>query len=823
MKKMNRIISMLLCIVMLLALLPTAALAATEIREVRLSVDEPTAGMPADFTPGGTNGQFGIRDYNQDNYHGGVRWLDNTDFENPVYLEPGDLLVGGHSYRVQVVTYAKSGYAMIREQLDGAFLWHVTGYINEYKDTYPSFRGDSSDVVFSAQFRIPGELESVAVRDLNAPVPGAHPDYEADTPSSLYALSTQAVKGNFRNGVYWYDLTESRVMVPADTFVKGHRYRVFVDLLVTGADTFAVDGSGNPAVTATVNGQKATAIKYLSEDPAKEINVYYDFGECQPISITNVKIENLAIPMQGNAPDYEADLLGTGFSLKPTSAGNPYCVNGVTWHDDTAGYDLTATHKFIAGHTYSVSVYLVAEENYRFADDVTATIDDYSTTVTGNGSAIEVRHIYPALLFNRIDDVSIEGVSAPVLGQLPSYVATVRGEGYHLKEKNDGDFRNGMRWSVIDGESLPPTGGTFAGGKTYQLEILLTAEDGYVFAADVNGSPELKATVNGKEVTASFSEGALLLTCYFPEPTDEAKITTVAVDGLSAPVIGAAPDYTADIRDTRYALLDKNTATEKNGITWINNKTGKVMSVDSGKFEAGVSYTAVVALQSCDGYAFRLNKQNEPEVAAYLNERAVDEVTAAGEYTLYLWFTFAALPESAFTDVPVDAYYYEPVMWAVANGITNGTGDGSTFSPDQNCTRAQVVTFLWRAAGSPVPGSTKMPFKDVPAGTYYYHAVLWALENGITTGTGDGSTFSPDESCTRAQIVTFLWRSQGSPIPEGTAIPFTDVKSGLYYSKAVLWAVEQGITKGTGDGSTFSPDDICTRAQIVTFLYRCMS
>ena len=815
MKKMNRILSSLLCLALLLTLLPAAAMAATEIREVRLSIDEPTAGMPADFTPSGTNGQFGIRDYNQDNYHGGVRWLDNTDFENPVYLEPGDLLVGGHSYRVQVVTYAKSGYAMIREQLDGAFLWHVTGYINEYKDTYPSFRGDSSDVVFSAQIRIPGELESVAVRDLNAPVPGAHPDYEADTPSSLYALSTQAVKGNFRNGVYWYDLTESRVMVPADTFVKGHRYRVFVDLLVTGADTFAVDGSGNPAVTATVNGQEATAIKYLSEDPAKENNLYYDFGECQPISITNVKIENLAIPMQGNAPDYEADLLGTGFSLKPTSAGNPFCVNGVTWHDETAGYDLTATDKFIAGHTYSVSVYLVPDDGFRFAEEVIATIDDYAATVTGNGSEIEVRHTYPALLFNRIDDVSIEGVSAPVLGQLPSYVATVRGEGYHLKEKDDGNFRNGMRWSVIDGESLPPTGSAaFAGGKAYQLEILLTAEDGYVFAADVNGSPELKATVNGKEVTAAFSEGALLLTCYFPEPTDEATVATVMVDGLSAPVIGAAPDYTADIIDTRYALQDENSANEKNGITWFNNETGNAMKVGLEKFEAGVSYTVVIGLDSSEGYAF------SPEVIAYLNERQVDEVTVYSEYEIYLWFTFAALPGTAFLDVPTNAYYYEPVVWAVANGITNGTGDGSTFSPDMNCTRAQVVTFLWRAAGAPEPVSTENPFTDIAEGSYYYKAVLWAVENHITTGTGKGR-FSPDMDCSRAQIVTFLWRSQTSPAPTGTEIPFTDVQPGQYYTNAVLWAVERGITTGTGNGSTFSPDMICTRAQIVTFLYRC--
>ena len=170
-----------------------------------------------------------------------------------------------------------------------------------------------------------------------------------------------------------------------------------------------------------------------------------------------------------------------------------------------------------------------------------------------------------------------------------------------------------------------------------------------------------------------------------------------------------------------------------------------------------------------------------------------------------------------FVDVATGSYYEDAVDWAVENGITKGTDD-THFSPDGICTRAQAVTFLWRTAGSPKPETRAMPFTDVPVGSYYYDAVLWAVENGITKGTSD-MTFSPDATCSRAQIVTFLWRYEKSPAA-GTANPFADVKSTAYYAGAVLWAVKEDITKGTTN-TTFSPNADCTRAQIVTFLWRC--
>ena len=172
-----------------------------------------------------------------------------------------------------------------------------------------------------------------------------------------------------------------------------------------------------------------------------------------------------------------------------------------------------------------------------------------------------------------------------------------------------------------------------------------------------------------------------------------------------------------------------------------------------------------------------------------------------------------------FVDVAEGSYYEEAVDWAVKNGITTGTGN-NYFTPDGICTRAQAVTFLWRVAGSPTPKTEAMPFEDVLNGSYYYEAVLWAVENGVTVGTS-ATTFSPELTCSRAHIVTFLWRAANSPSAK-TANPFTDVAADAYYIDAVLWAVKHKITVGT-TLSTFSPDEGCTRAQIVTFLYRAHS
>ena len=187
------------------------------------------------------------------------------------------------------------------------------------------------------------------------------------------------------------------------------------------------------------------------------------------------------------------------------------------------------------------------------------------------------------------------------------------------------------------------------------------------------------------------------------------------------------------------------------------------------------------------------------------------------EYVRVTKYAETVIPaEQTFQDVPMSEYYFNPVEWAVEYGITDGTSD-TTFSPNATCTRGQIVTFLWRAMGEPEPTNKNNPFTDVKPDDYFYTAVLWAKEAGITDGTTD-TTFSPNASCTRGHAVTFLWRAEGKPAMNANN-PFKDVPAGQYYTEAVLWALSQKITDGTSD-TTFSPDTACTRGQIVTFLYR---
>lgn len=259
--------------------------------------------------------------------------------------------------------------------------------------------------------------------------------------------------------------------------------------------------------------------------------------------------------------------------------------------------------------------------------------------------------------------------------------------------------------------------------------------------------------------------------------------------------------------------------------------TGLTLTPKKVDLEVGKSYQLSAVKEPANAEGSLTWTSSKPAVAAVDKS---GKVTAKGEGTATITVTCGTksaactvtvskplvpeVPGTSFTDVPAGAYYEEAVGWAVEKGITKGTSD-STFTPDGVCTRAQAVTFLWRAAGSPAAKASALPFADVKAGSYYDDAVRWAVENGVTVGTS-ATTFSPNATCSRAQIVTFLWRAQKSPAA-GSANPFDDVAGSAYYADAVQWAVQKDITKGTG-ATAFSPDANCIRAQIVTFLYRSM-
>lgn len=226
---------------------------------------------------------------------------------------------------------------------------------------------------------------------------------------------------------------------------------------------------------------------------------------------------------------------------------------------------------------------------------------------------------------------------------------------------------------------------------------------------------------------------------------------------------------------------------ESNTVKWASDKA-TVASVDqNGVVTAGSVGTAKITATSPNG--------------------AVETVTVTVEEKKF---------QSKFTDVQEDAYYAEAVKWAEQTGVTSGTSE-TTFSPDDTCVRSQIAQFLYNAYGDKAVVEEKTPFADVSDDAWYANAVKWAYKNKVTSGTS-ATTFSPDENCTRAQVVQFLWNEAGQPEPKTTKTAFTDVSEDAWYAKAVAWAAENGITVGTSD-TTFSPDMTCTRAQIVTLLY----
>ena len=283
------------------------------------------------------------------------------------------------------------------------------------------------------------------------------------------------------------------------------------------------------------------------------------------------------------------------------------------------------------------------------------------------------------------------------------------------------------------------------------------------------------------------------------------------------------PDEAVEIK----AIFEKNTSTGGStgggggGVTTyaITVKDSKNGDVIASHKSAAKGTTVILTVDPDKGYVLDtltvLDGNNKDLKLTEKNGKYTFTMPASKVTVAATFKASAPTGKNPFIDVPAGSYYEDAVVWAVEKGITSGTS-AVTFDPNGICTRAQAVTFLWRAAGSPAPKSMNS-FADVPADAYYAKAVAWAVENGITSGTGGGK-FSPDATCTRAQIVTFLYRAAGSPAVSGGSV-FSDVKAGAYYADAVTWAANKGITGGIGNG-LFGSDNNCTRAQVVTFLYR---
>ena len=325
--------------------------------------------------------------------------------------------------------------------------------------------------------------------------------------------------------------------------------------------------------------------------------------------------------------------------------------------------------------------------------------------------------------------------------------------------------------------------GSYAAGSV--VIVRAGSRDGYTFSGWTSGSNVVFGNPNAVETTFTMPEGSVTVTANWSRD-------------------GGSSSSGQDDSDPSYAVgIPDKTENGSVSVSPKNASQGDRVTV-TVKPDAGYELDSLKVFDK-NGKELELTDKGDGRFTFIMPAGRV-EVKAA--------FT-EEVKISPFRDVSTDAYYYEAVKWAQKKGITGGIGDG-LFGPNQPCTRAQIVTFLWRAAGSPEPEGTAAGMTDVAAGSYYEKAVAWAIENGITTGTADGR-FAPDATCTRAQGMTFLFRASKASADGAPA--FSDVAADAYYAEAVKWATDNGITNGT-TSSTFSPGSGCTRAQIVTFLWR---
>lgn len=480
-------------------------------------------------------------------------------------------------------------------------------------------------------------------------------------------------------------------------------------------------------------------------------------------------------------------------------------------HDETIPQE-EAMNEVIAAAEASdeaSTVDAIAEEKTVFEDSVAEETLAPTDAMTAPEFEMEASGTdVPALRGDTPITSVIVTITPPLAGQNPDRNPTI---------PNDATYQAPLaKWLDTNGNTIKQNE-VFEAGQTYTVYIMVQPTNGYSF-------PEMPAVCKindhsncGYSVSmdSSIGKNSLIMSTSFVAKN---AINTASIL-ITKPAVGAKPDYNPTLQSTVGCTTGSytNGYYYKNDVIWYDKTTRNFLMPDQDVFLPGHEYNVRINLLAEDGFTFTDSTSgtiNGNPISEFINYPS-GMVNTNGVPVGAFEYDF---PRLLFSDVAdPSAYYYDAVYWAAGQGITSGTS-ATTFSPGKDCTRGQIVTFLWKAMKSPNPSSTSNPFTDVKSSDYFYKPVLWAKEKGITSGTS-ATTFSPGKPCTRGQIVTFLWKALGSPEPSSMSNPFTDVKTTDYFYKPVLWAKEKGITSGT-TATTFSPGKTCTRGQAMTFLYK---
>ncbi|MBR4087447.1 MAG: bacterial Ig-like domain-containing protein, partial [Clostridia bacterium] len=595
--------------------------------------------------------------------------------------------------------------------------------------------------------------------------------------------------------------------------------------------------SESQTVTVTFGGQTATFTVKVIEKVISGIEVTpptdLEYVEGQELNLAGGKITAIYnddsvvkdIPITSNMiSGYNKDLVSESQTVTVTFGGQTTTFTVKVVEKKIVSISVTPPNKV---------VYIEGEDLELDGATITATYNDDSVVenipivqpIGYNKNYVGFQTI-TVIYYGLIDTFNVT-VEKKVVNNIvitwPTYREYIEGQPLNLMGGkitavyNDGEviFNIPMTGNMVTGYNPNKVGEQTVtvtyGGKTATFTVNVRARKAVRISISTRPKTEY---LEGKDTALNLAGGKL--TVYYDNNTSATINLTdskVTVSGFKATQIG---DQTITVS---YPGVSSATFT----IT-MNKKA--VDSIAIAAMPTKMMYRQGVEKFDPAGGLITVFYNNDTKETVHLSKATVSgfsnlfagDVTVTASYEGYsAELTVLILAENPFKDVKANEYYETPVLWAVTKEITKGTAE-DTFSPNDECTRGQIVTFLWRAAGEPAPKSAKNPFKDVKKGEYYYNAVLWAVENGITNGM-DATHFAPDASCTRGQVVTFLWRAAGEPAPKTAKNPFKDIKKSEYYYNAVLWAVENGITNGMTD-TTFAPNSTCTRGHIVTFLYR---
>ena len=609
---------------------------------------------------------------------------------------------------------------------------------------------------------------------LDAPVVGQKPTTTASVPSHARSAVQK---------VEWSGKLDS-----SGAFQAGVRYTVTVTLgIKRGEDCRFSDKS----ITAKVNTKAADEVYWYADDKVEVVYTFPKLAESKAPSVVREAHITLTAPEAGKTPASTAKV--------PT--GLDYTVKGVEWEGSLSSGKFKANTEYTAYVTLGIR----SGKNAKFSSDVfDAYVNDYLIDEVVWVSDSEV--IVPVEFEKTGADSTTSTTSTPT--KLNKIRLTVDAPEAMKKPASTASLPSNARSTVqkVEWSGQLDTDGTFMSRTKYTVTVTLGIKAG---TNCIFSDKSINATVNGKEADkVLWYAGDKVQVIYtFPAFGTGSTVNTAYIT-MDGPAAGEKPASTAHLASTD--------STYVSDIRW----EGQLDS--SGRFQGGTEYTAYLTMRVKD--EFKDRKFSTKSFDAYVNGVLIDEVTRVSDREIIIPVEFEKTPgrpsvstttpdtpAASFTDVKAGDYFAQPVAWAVNNKITSGTGNGR-FSPNEECNQAQILSFLWRATGSPEPKGT-MAAEGFSGTEYYYKAALWAAERGMIKE-GD---FDPDAPCTRAMAVTYMWNYAGSP--GASPASFTDVAADADCAQAVAWAVAQGVTSGTGNNQ-FSPDQTCTRGQIVSFLYR---